>query len=431
MFCATALSAQEQMNLEDVITTVIENDVEVEKADNDLKLAKNDKFTSYVDLFPKARLEGLLYTSEGNNFDEISGQLISSKGDFASADITFYWDILNIVNKTAAVKSAENNKQSSFYNKENVKDAAVLQAIGAYLEMLQNKEQKEIIDSFLEVQEQTLVEIQEMVRVGKIPGLDYVIQNTEKARLNAAYVENSRIINEKTNNLLLSMGTEPGLAIDFEDVDVTLLELGKEYTNVSTDSLYKIALENRNDLKSLSYETKALNFEVSKERGNYYPKINLFYRFGSGYSSFNDRSFKDQFYIDNKATSYGVEVIIPIINGMKQRNQVYEKRMAYEDRELDARQLRNLIYVQISNARSNIEENARNLSYREEQLILSEKTYQLQKEKYLLGSSTARELAIFHRDLIEASLLKNKVKYQLAYTKYELIYYLGAIATVL
>jgi outer membrane protein len=427
LLSSVAMLGQKSMGIDEVIKLVLENNIDITKANNDFRFSKNTQFTSYVDLFPKARLTGLLYTSEGNNFDEISGQLIQSKGDFASTDITLYWDILNVVSKAASVKSANNYKKSSEWNVESVKDDILLRTILAYLELLQTKSQKDILDGFVDVQNQTLKETQQLINLGRMPGLDEQIQQTELTRLKSAQTENARIINEKRNQLFLFLGITPETSTEFQDINMAFLEKAKTFENASIDSLYQIALESRNALKSMNFNVRGMKSDINVERGEYYPKLNLFYRIGYAYSSFNQRSFNDQFFIDNRVNSYGVELVLPIFNGMRQRNKVFEKRMQYENAIQDYTQLKKQIYVQISDAKSSIRENERKFKFRQDQVRLSKSTYELQKERYVLGVSTVRELAITYRDFLEASLLESQAKYQLTYSKYELLYYLGKI----
>ena len=419
-------SQQKNISLEEAVSLALNNNVNILKSQNNYQEAENTLLTSYIDLLPKAELYSDGYRSIGNTFDELTGQLRTNSGEFVNTNLTISWDILEVFQKYSNLKYSKNNKEFNFWRLETVKDDTVLNVIKLYLEILQNEDQGKILEEFIKVQKSNLEQTDEMIKLGVLAGQDHFSQKVELSRLKSAQIENINIINRKKNLLLLLLGmnTDTKMGLVTRELPVEQFEYLKD---TSIDTLYLNAIKERNDIKSKEFELKSIKNQLNIQRSNYYPDINMFYRHGTGYSSFRDNTFNDQFFSDNIYKAYGVQVVIPILNGNRTRNNVYKSKIAYETAKLDYKQYRNTVYTELSNTKNDLELGMQELAYREDQLEFSKRNYNLVKEKYFLQATSSQELIVAYRNYIEAELRVSQINYQLIFNYYQMQNNLGEL----
>lgn len=418
--------SQQSLSLKEVEEMVVSKNLDIQISDNEYSMARNDQKASYMRLLPNLNINGEAFKATGRIFDDVSGTVRTETGEFLEIFAGFNWDVLNILKNVSSIKSTRNAALMQKNRLESMKDEMVLNAVGRYLEILQNQKQDTIFLEFYNVQERNLNRTEEMIKVGALPGQDYYTQKTELSRLKSVKVENLNTINNKKNELLLLLNLEAGTAISLEDVNVDE-KLISEIETFDMDYLSGIASKKRYDIKSQEFEVETRKYELSEARSAYYPSISVFYNYGSNFSSFQPSNFQDQFYDENVAQSYGIRMTIPIFNGLKARNEVYKSKKTFESAKLSLEQFKNEAYTQISNTLSTLKANNERRGYRQDQFNAAKKAFEMEEERYYLGAGDPRDLANAQRDYIEAALLLNQVNYQILYNIYELKYFSGQI----
>ncbi|TYP74336.1 TolC family protein [Aquimarina intermedia] len=425
IYFSSNCNAQRTLTLGDAIGFAMEHNVTIAKAENMVRESKNSAVTSYLQLLPSLIANGQARRASGTNFDEITGTVSTSTGNFYNAAINVNWDILNLLRRVSVIKAAKNNVQANKHSKEASKDLVVLLIIDNYLEILQNIQQDKIFQEFYTIQEKNLNRTMEMVKLGSLPAQDELIQKAELSRLKAAIVENRRIQNEQINKLKLMLSIDPGEHIVLQNIERTAPQITSNDNTIS--DFYSEALNNREDLLQRRHEVLNLKHLLNIRRADYYPQINLFYTYGTSFSSFQEQSFDDQFFKNNITNSFGVLISIPIFDGMRVRNSVFRAKIAHENAKLDLEQYKRTVYVEISNAKNALISSSEEILYRQDQEQSMSGAFELEQEKYYLGAGNPQDFEISRRNYIEAALLLNQIEYQQMYNAYALDYYLGKI----
>jgi outer membrane protein len=421
------LNAQDILTLDEALKLAVENNVDIAKDKNNEATTKFDKARTFVSLLPSVNGSANLFESTGTNFDQTTGVLRTETGQYVNASITASWDILNVLNKLSDIKQSKYNHESQKAQLAYTKDFVMLNVVGRYLETLQAIKQDEIFNKFCDVQEEQLKRTQELIRVGSLPGQDFYTQNAEWSRLKSSREDNLNVLNAKKNELILLLRINPAEEIQLDkDLEAKLFK-----GNINIDSLYQQALEVRNDYKQLQAQAMASKYQVSLQRSRYIPSISLYYNYGSQYSSFQTRTFSEQFLKDNITNTVGLSINVPIFNGMGARNNVYKAKQDYQNAELDVIQVKNDIYVELKNIINTISANKKKVTYRQDQTESAKRAYELEQERYYLGQGNPLDLGVAQRNYIEASLLLNQINYQLMYNRYELLFLTGSINSLL
>jgi outer membrane protein TolC len=424
LLCLSLISlqaiGQEKVNIEDLITIALDQNTEITQNGKNLELLEKRETQSYLELLPSATLNIDGIQNTGLSFDQTAGELRTETGKFLYSSGTLNWDISNLIFSNSRIKRAKNNKQQQQWNLEATKNRVVLEVIRLYLEILQNLNQKDILEKSFETQELNLERTSEMIRLGALPGQDFYTQKAELSRIKSLQVENKAM---KTNlkQLLLALLNLP--------YDTTLdLEKDNTYFSALKDEKelgdrYQAALEGKNELKSLEALVDGSKYQFKQDKSAYFPRLSLYYTYGTSYSSFQESTFNQQFFDDNIIKTLGVRASIPLFNGASTRNNVFSSKVNYENAMLDLEQYKRDMYVQLSNTYNTYNARKEAKVFREEQLEANLKAFELEQERYFLGQGTTLDLALAQRNHIESSLILSQLEYQILYDRYQILYY--------
>lgn len=420
------VNGQEKLSLDESIKLAVENNVSIAKEKNNKASAEYNEMKEKISLLPSLNASANAFENTGTNFDQLTGMLRTETGQYVNGSITASWDILNFANKISAIKLSKSSNESQKAQLAYTKEFVILNVVGRYLETLQALKQDQIYTKFCDVQEEQLRRTDELIKVGSLPGQDFYTQNAEWSRLKSLREENLNVMNVKKNQLMLLLRLNPAKETQLDTI------LSKELlkSDMNIDSLYKKALDARKDFKKTKAQSMVKKYELALERSKYIPSISLYYDYGSRYSSFQARQFRDQIFKDNITTTIGVSMLVPLFNGLDTRNKVYKAKQDWDNAELDIIQAKNDIYVELKNLMSTISANEKKIAYREDQIESAKRAYELEKEKYYLGQGSPLDLGVAQRNYVEASLSLNQINYQLMYNRFELLFYTGDIISL-
>ncbi len=411
---------QEKVNIEDLIAIALDQNTEITQNGKNLELLEKRETQSYLELLPSAtvNIDGLQNT--GLSFDQTAGELRTETGKFLYSSGTLNWDISNLIFSNSRIKRAKNNKQQQQWNLEATKNRVVLEVIRLYLEILQNLNQKDILEKSFDTQKLNLDRTSEMIRLGALPGQDFYTQKAELSRIKSLQVENKAMgVNLKQLLLaLLNLSNDTTLDLEKDGAYFSTLKNEKEL-----GERYEEALQGKNELKSLEALVDGSKYQFKQDKSAYFPRLSLYYTYGTSYSSFQESTFNQQFFDDNIIKTLGVTAVIPLFNGASTRNNVFSSKVNYENAVLDLKQYKRDMYVELSNIYNTYEARKEAKVFREEQLDANLKAFELEQERYFLGQGTTLDLALAQRNYIESSLVLSQLEYQILYDRFQILYY--------
>ena len=424
LLCLSLISlqaiGQEKVNIEDLIKIALDQNTEITQNGKNLELLEKRETQSYLELLPSAtiNIDGIQNT--GLSFDQTAGELRTETGKFLYSSGTLNWDISNLIFSNSRIKSAKNNKQQQKWNLEATKNRVVLETIRLYLEILQNLNQKDILEKSFETQKLNLERTSEMIRLGALPGQDFYTQKAELSRIKSLQVENKSMGTNLKQLLLALLNLPNETRLDLEKDNTYFAELKEEK---ELGDRYQEALEGKNELKSLEALVDGSKYQFKQDKSAYFPRLSLYYTYGTSYSSFQESTFNQQFLDDNIIKTLGISAVIPLFNGSSTRNNVFSSKVNYENTMLDLKQYKRDMYVELSNIYNTYSARKEAKVFREEQLEANLKAFELEQERYFLGQGTTLDLALAQRNYIESSLVLSQLEYQILYDRFQIIYY--------
>ena len=302
--------------------------------------------------------------------------------------------------------------------------ATFINVANAYLQILFNKENLKIQQKSLANTEKQLIRAQELVNAGVTPKGDLFDMQatlaTDKQKVIAA--ENVLLISQLSLAQLLELP-------DFINFDVAEEENVKDENNIlsqKADDIYTKAKQERTEIKIAQTNIELAERDIKIAKGAYQPRLNGFYSFntrasysdviaGSTIDSNNPistigflqsnpselvgrpnsipvlgsaPSISDQFN-DNKGQNFGLNLSVPIFNGLSVKNNVERSKvtlerskLAYSQGELD---LQRNVYTAFTDAKGALNANEAAISA----FSAREEAFKYAKERYDVGIMNA------------------------------------------
>ncbi len=365
-----SLHAQsKKWTLEEAIEKALEENISVKQAQLDLELAEIDKLTALGNYLPSFNISGSNSWNTGLTQNVTTGVLQNQTTRNFSANATLGVTIFNGLSNLRQAQRAKLSRLAAQYNLDQIKDNTALFVANAYLEILFNKENLNVIKAQHEITLEQYKRSSQLVDAGSIPRGDLLeIEST------SANEEQRIVLAENTIRISLINLAQILLIKDYENFDIAESSYDAPLSDITSNSPEEIiakAKENRQEIKIADANIALAEKDVQIARSNYYPTL-------SGFLNYNTREsgadrilqggidpnqptqvigqveetgqvvvapnfglitsppapFFEQLYL-NDGISYGLQLNIPVLNGFSaranvQRNKINVKRAEFQ-----------------------------------------------------------------------------------------------------
>ncbi|HTN69153.1 MAG TPA: TolC family protein [Dysgonamonadaceae bacterium] len=405
-----AITAQNQYTLQECIDIALENNRNIKQQD----LNKQQKEIAYnqarADLLPN------LNASMGQNFiygrsiglDNIYENINSSQSSFnISSDITLF-DGLRMKYNIDARKTEVYISEADL---EKIQDDIIMSVSTAFMQVLMNKELLEIANDQIELTEINIDRLNELVKSGKMAKGELLELEAQQAKEEFNQVQ-------AVNNLKLSLLDLAQIMEleDFDNFDVVVPSdiMIDEGVLISPTYIYESALIARPEVRGAQYRVESNEKEVLIAKSAYFPSLSFGVSMGSGYYNMSGRSnesFSTQLK-NNRSTSLGFSLRIPIFNRFQVRNSVKNAQIALEYSRIEIDKTKLDLRKRIEQAYYNaIGAESRWESAKKSELA-SEEAYRFAEQKYENGRATSYELSQAKSNLAQVLSDQAQAKYE-------------------
>lgn len=427
LFFGLASNAQaKKWTLQECVQYALDNNISIRQADLDSQVAAVDKKDAFGNFLPSINASASHSWNIGLNQNITTGLLENQTVQFTSAGLNANIDIYKGLQNMNRLKRARLSVIAAQYQLSKMKDDVSLNVANAFLQILFNKENLKVQKEQLQNNEKQKQRTEALVDVGSVPRGDLLDMNATVASSQQAVIvaENTLLISKLSLAQLLQLE-------DFQDFDIADNDYEVRESEVmlqSPSAIFEKAKEERAELKIAKTNLEIAEKDVRIARGAYQPSLQGFYSFSTR-ASYSDRvtGFElnpqnptrvigvvegtnqnvvtpntspllgspapvfDQF-SDNKGHSFGVQLNIPILNGLSARNNVERSKIAlersrtvYSQQELD---LERNVYTAFTDAKGALK------SYESALVALDARTeaFNYAKEKFEVGLMNAFEL---------------------------------------
>lgn len=139
------------------------------------------------------------------------------------------------------------------------------------------------------------------------------------------------------------------------------------------------------------------------------------------------RTFGDQFRADNVFKQYGVQLSIPIFNGLQNRTALVQQRILYENSQLTRKNMEFQIRNDVFRAYNNYEGAKKAFVVALDQLKAAELAFSFETERYNLGVTNFVDFVNANRLFVQAQTDKAQAEYRLLFQKVAIGYSVGTL----
>jgi outer membrane protein len=357
-----SLSAQtKKWTLEECVEYSLKNNISIKQSELDVEMADISKRDAFGNYLPSLNASASNAWNTGLTQNVTTGILQTQTTRNSSYSVTAGINIFNGLRNLRATQRAEVAKLASQYNLDKMKDDIALLVANSYLQILLNKANLEVAQSQNIVTLQQLERTNNLVDAGVVPRGDLLeiraTDASEKQRI--ALAENAVKIS------LISLA-QLMLIKDYETFDIVDSDyeiVPNEIVDAPVEEIISSAQQNRSEVKIAEKNVELAQKDLELARSDYYPSVSGFFNYNTRESgaerilqggidadsptqpigiveSTGDvvvapnfalltappLPFFDQLSL-NDGMSYGVQVNVPIFNGLSVRNNVKRRKI--------------------------------------------------------------------------------------------------------
>lgn len=409
----SALQAQNKYTLQECVDIALDNNRSIKQQ----ALNKQQKEIAYnqarADLLPS------LNASVGQNF--VFGRSLSLDNTYQNtnsqqssfnigSDITLF-DGLKMKYNIDARKVEVFISEADL---EKIQDDIVMSVSTAFLQVLMNKELLQIANDQLLLTKTNLARLNELVNSGRMAKGELLELEAQQAQEEFSQIQADNNLKLSLLDLAQIMEIE-----DFKNFDVVVPEniMIDEGVLLSPTNIYESALIARPEIRGAQYRVESSKKDILIARSAYFPSLSFGLSVGTGYYNLSARpneSFGAQFK-NNRSTSLGFNLRIPIFNKFQVRNNVKNAQIALEYSKLEIDKTKLELRKRIEQAFYNAVGAESRWGAAQKSEAASKEAYRFAEQKYDNGRATSYELTQAKSNLA-------KVLSDLTQAKYEYVF---------
>lgn len=452
------------LTFKEAVKIALMNSVTLNQQKNQLEVSQIQKRSALASIAPTVSLNASATQFNGNSFNQQQGEVINGIRDNISGSINATMNIFSGFGRLNTIRQYARAFDAQAYFVERTAQDVINTVSTQYLQVLLDIELIRIAKENFEVQDKQLAQTKEFVAVGARSPVDEYNQDALTKAAELRYVQAEITL---TNDLALLTQT---LLIDpFENYAVQkpawdINEIGSD--SLDMEQMMATAKRFRGDyLRALKNE-EAQRFGTMASRSLVLPSLIAFANYGSGYNNQHDvpdsasftntdfvlqnngpglyqlnrvetrttianpdvpRPFNDQFRKDNVYKSYGLQLSIPLFNGLQNRVSIVQQRSTYRNAQLTTKNAEYQLKNDVLKAARNFEGVKRAYQISVAQLTAAERAMQYETERYNLGVTNLIEYATATGRYVQAQTDKAQAEYRLLFQKIQMEYSLGTL----
>lgn len=451
--------SQKKWTLEECVNHALENNISIKQSELELELADLGKKDALGNFLPSLNGSAMNSWNTGLTQNVTTGVLQTQTTRNSSYSVTAGLPLFNGLRNLRLHQRAELSQLAASYNLDKMKDDIALMVANSYLQILLNKANLEVAKSQNELTLEQLQRTHDLVDAGVLPRGDLLeIQATdanEKQRI--AVAENALEISKISLAQLLLVKDYENFDIADEDLEIQPNDLIEK----PVDEIISAAQKNRSEVKIAESRVTLAKKDLQLERSNYYPNLNGFFNYNTRESG-AERIVQGGIHPDNPTQpigiveetgqivvapnfafitepplpyleqlwrndgiSYGVQLNVPIFNGLSVRNNVQRRKIELKNSEYQLEQARLDLESNVYQAFVDVQGALKAYQAAEIALQSQELAFQYANDRFDVGLTNAFDFSQSKLRLDNAKIELNRSKFDYIFKLKVLELYFG------
>ncbi len=448
LLVAAGVLAQSQtprvITFEEAIQIALRNSVLLNTARNNLELAQAQKLSAIGSIGPNVNATISASQFDGNSFNQQVGQVVNGVRDNVSASLSANILIFNGFSTINYLRAATEQLDAQTYLVQRTTQDVMNTVAVQYLQVLLDTELLTIARQNFEAQLKLLDQVQAQVELGAKSPVDQYNQDalTKGAEYRAVLAE----VTLDNDRALLAQTLQLDANETF-DVQKPVWDPGAVIqSNLQIDSLIEVAKVHRADyLRAVKMENAA-HHQAMAVMGNMLPSLVGFANVGSSYNYQHNvpktvldengveilnpeypRPFSDQMRTNNLYKQYGVQLSIPIFNGLRNRATYVQNRVTFRNNKIQHHNLDIQIRNDVLRSVRTYEGSRKAYVVSLDQATAAQAAFEFETERYNLGVTNFVDYTNANRALVQAQTDKAQAEYRLVFQKILIDYAIGTL----
>jgi outer membrane protein len=413
----------------EAIKIALENNLNLNQQKNNLFSRQVQRNQSVAAFLPNLSIQGQASRTEGQQTNPNGGELLNLTRDDVQASIQTSVMLFNGLNRINTLNQANSQFKAQSSLVKRAEQEVVFNVTTQYLQVLLDQQLLTIAEEAYRTQDVVLSQLREQAALGvraesDLYAQDAQVRNLQVTALRAKVtLENDKAILTQT----LQVDPADSFLVEFPSVENTL-----DIASLNLDSLYAIALANREDLKQAEYQAKANHYAYKASVFGYFPAISLFGSYGSQYISTLKEDpqyggFSNQFGTVFPSTQYGVNVSIPIFDRLATRSTRVFNRVTYDNSVLQLENVKKTVKIEVKRTYANYMTAVEAYKASQVQFQAGELALKTQQESFVLGVASQVTLAQANQTYVLAAASKAQAEITMAFQQMLMDYAIGIL----
>lgn len=393
--------------LEDCINYALANNITVKDAELNSKLAEVSYGRSQAAKLPNLMGSASQILSNGSAIDPITSEFRTSQ--IHSGNLSINSSITLYQGKQLSNQIVQNELllEQTVLQKDAVKNNIELAVLEAYIRALFAQESINIAQNNLDAAQKEVQRAKVLLEAETIALSDYTEVQSQEATskynlINAKTVHKQYLLELKQ---LLELGPLEELHLAAIDDNLALNNLV-----IDRESIYSSAVSFLPEVKASELGIASSKQQMDIAQGGYLPTLALTGSLGSGYTSFNNNTWTNQFN-DNLNQRIALSLNVPLFDRKQTKSAVQTALINIEKAEIEKQTVEKDVFNKIETAYLNTVSANEQLAAAEQAQTAAEQSYKLAQKKYELGDLSTIDLVISQNTYTNAQQNYLQAKY--------------------
>ncbi len=397
------VNAQQTITFKDAIGIALKNNNEIKNNWNDIAYNESVYNNRHCKFLPYVEVNSLAGLVTGRSFDQITGNIFTASGRSLDLNLYMEMNLFNGLNNHKQIKKELAQVNLSKHNLARKEQEIMFRVSLLFLNILQAQNSIEVLEENLVYQNNLLKKVNGQVKVERIYQADLYRQEAEVKKIKRllSMAENTKQNNQLQLMLILGLDVKSDYQFEINSIEDFVTS---ETSSLNPEELYKVALANRRDYLGMDEQMNIAVSNLEILKSDKLPKLDLFFSYGTDFSSFQQRSLGEQIFKDNLNSTLGVSLRVPVFTRFQNKLALSKEVFNQENLRNNKYDLKNQIFIEVTEALGNYRASLSNLDVVKTESKSLEKVRSVTRSKYELGSADLVELSLVNRDLLEAQL---------------------------
>lgn len=442
--------------LRELIDYAIANNLAVKRSNYNVRTGEINLLQSKMAMLPNLNANGNYGINWGRTIDPTTNIFTENEVRNSNLSASSSWLLWNGFRLFYNLK--QNDTELEAINEDLIKarNDVILNVITLYLNVVFNKELYSVAQLQVKSTQEQLVRTRKLADAGSVPIGDVLNLEAQLATNELSVVQQENALNLSLLQLKQALQLPASSSMD---VELPQVDIGNETSlTKSADEIYEIATLAMPEVKAAELRKKGAMYAFRSAKGNLYPRISINGNYNTVYSDQRQQFTPDgssidvpigfvqgtgdlvvrstptgTFYVpgigdqfrDNRGRSVGLNIQIPVFNGLQARSAVQRAAISRDLATISAIEIQNQLRQTVETAYNNAVAALKTYNSTEKQVKARDEAFRMTTQRYNLGAVNFVDYQIAENNLFQAQSDLLRAKYEFIFRKKVLDFYQG------